>query len=509
MSLSKEAKSKSRRELVYEMRAICPNAYALSATEALRVARVDNLIWNFFDQHRDFVKIVEAGSADRAGVYCNVYNDKSVSLLRDTFKSKRLNLNNAAQIAYRVLGGLWFSLIGVVDMNENAPKQTALITDKGTKVLNRAEWAEFYKVWDEQGATNAEALRRALDLEAGCLYIELQEINTLKLIVKIAEYQSEPFEREQIQPGYIIYKSTKETTALNSVGYSAIKGARYDEMNERYDLTSSTGVKVYLRGRLMNKGNFANIDKLLRQLMNRAVNDGFVHREIELSLDEYMSARGLRDRKEARQQYSRDAIDLSNVIIEVSEMHKKKEGLARLPILGKQWEPSDTKAPIRNSSILFALNADFFELLKRSQSIGYLPEGLLTMDGRSDNAYTLGAYIWDDARRNLHNGKRERRLKINTLLTVCGLKTALEVEPKYHKRQIIKPFFEALAKASKPEYGNFSYEIVSPDGKTLTAQEAAVSYDLFASCLIAYELNAEPDYFSQYRESKSKRQRKS
>ena len=491
-----------------ERRGLCPQAYALTANETMRVKRIDFAIFLFFDTHREFVGVsreaerdADTGEYTRPAAYHNIYNDESIALLQSTFKSKRISLSNAAKIAERVLNGRWFTLDSVVYRDDDGEQRYYLSTDGERKgVISRDEWPEAYRVLDEQ-PDNAEALRDALSLEAGYLYIDSSDLQTLRVIKHISEYASQPF-TTPTQAGYIAYKSTRESTALMTVGGSALKAARYDDVNERYDLITSTGVKIYLRGKLISKRAFVSMDKLLRQLINKAYNSGFKSREVELSLDEFMQLRRLSDRKEARKQFSQVAIDLSNTIVEVKENYKGEKGKSRLPILGKQWEPDDdSKSPIVNSSIVFMFNADFFEPLRVSQSIGYLPEGLLAIDGKSDNAYTIGVCVWDDIRRNLGKGKREGRLKVLTLLKATSLPSAEDINSKYYKRQIMEPFLAALSKAASAEYGNFTYTIYNADGITeADLFEIRFNYALFSSCVIEARLNNEPEAYTQLRQ---------
>lgn len=497
------------------MRELCPEAFALTCNEALRLRRINYTLFMFFDTHREFIEVSREAEGDRPAAYHNIYNDESIALLRSTFKSKRISLSNAAKLAERVLKGKWFALDSVVyrDNDDGLPRLYLSTGGERKGVISREDSPEVYSIWDSYTQSgsfddericnplNAEALREALSLEAGYQYITSYEIELLRIIKHIAEYASQPF-TAPTQAGYIAYKSTRESTALMTVGSSALKAARYDDANERYNLIASTGVKIYLRGRLISKRAFVSMDKLLRQLMNKAYESGFKNREVALTLDEFMRLRRLADRKEARKQFSQVAIDLSNTVIEVRENYKGEKGKSRLPILGKQWEPDDdSKSPIVNSSIVFMFNADFFEPLRVSHSIGFLPEGLLAIDGKSDNAYTIGVCVWDDIRRNLGKGKREGRLKVLTLLKATSLPSAEDINPKYYRRQIMEPFLAALSKAASAEYGNFTYTIYNADGVTkANLFEIRFNYALFSSCVIEARLNNEPEAYTQLRQ---------
>lgn len=490
------------------MRELCPEAFALTCNEALRLRRINYTLFMFFDTHREFIEVSREAEGDRPAAYHNIYNDESIALLRSTFKSKRISLSNAAKLAERILNGKWFALDSVVyrDNDDGLPRLYLSTGGERKGVISREDSPEVYGIWDSYTQSglfddermcnplNAEALREALSLEAGYQYITSYEIDLLRTIKHITEYTSQPF-TAPMQAGFITVKATRESQSLVSVGRGALDAAVFDERNRVHNITAATGIEIRIKGKRRDKKALVNVDKLEIQLLGKAAESGFTSPVIELSLDEFMERRHLTDKKEARKQFNKAANDY----YETSYEAVSDAGRVRI-------RPLDGQATLHNSKAQFSFTTRFFDAHKNSGSIVYYPEGLLAIDGKSDNAYTLGRYIWDDIRRNLGKGIREGRLRILTLLEVMDLPQdvdAMAMPPSVQRERVIRPFFNALNIAAKAEYGDFSYRVIDGNGKTVTDMFSILdNYSLFRSCKIAVKLNHEPEYYAQLRQRK-------
>lgn len=470
-------------------RAKHPEAFALSVNEAIRVQRFDNLIWQFFDTHREFVKTEwrEDDVEKKYPVYRNLYNDESIALLKQFFTVKRLSLANAHAIANRVLSHPWFEVMSILYSDGKVQGQASLNTsDGGYKGLVLEDWQEFYSIWSAGDESNAQALREALNLDGSYLYLCAGERDVLQLIKGIAEYDNAPFSTTQ-EDGFIAIKSTPQSTALISIGEKAILEAKYDEMNELFDILSSTGEHVYLRGRQLNSNEFVSLDKMVRQINSVLHQSGYMSKVITISLEEFMQFRGLSDKKTAREQFER-AIAL---LYEVS-----------LNYNGLESRYLQTKARIHNSKVALILTDLFFESLRVSGSVALIPQGFFALDGKSGNAYKIGVTLSDNRRRNIGKAN-ENRMSIAKLLEATTLNLAGTIEPKYYKRQIIEPFLTALNKASAK---GFSYTIIHKGGTPLDKRELFEihhNYDLFIQSLIDVRWDKEPEYYKTLRERKA------
>jgi len=495
----------SQREQAKQMRAKCPSAYALTLNEANRISRIDNLIWQFFDTHPEYIREQEVGiSQDGQPIkrYARVFDDNSVQMIRAQLKRHRISLDNAHAVAQRVLTGHWFYLIGILNLSGD-PAQSLMsiyVDGESEGAISREEYPSFYEIFEAEDYTNADGLRQALRLGEEYLMLCPGEWEYLRLIKVVAEYTSTPVTVYKQQEGYLTIKSTPQTTALIGIGSRSIKEAEgsYDELNDMYTLTSTSGQHLYIKGRLITSKERVSLDKLLTQFNYKALETNYSSKVITITLDEFMEARKLKDRRDAREELKK-VIELSyNVSCEFEGKDAK----------GKPYKISvrylQAKGTIDNSVATFVLTDIYFDHLRSSGSIAYRPKAYLAMDSRSDNAYAIGVFLSDQRRRNLESSKADR-VSIGKLLEVTSLPSAKDINAKYCRRQIIRPFFDALNKAAAT--GGFTYQIVHAGGTPLTKQEAVnvqYEYPLFITSLIEPTWDTEPEYYTDLRQRKDK-----
>lgn len=492
-------------EQAKQVRAKCPSAYALTVNEAIRISRIDTLIWLFFDTHPEFIREQEVGTAQDGQPikrYARVFDDNSVQMIKAQLRRHRISLDNAYAVAQRVLTGHWFYLIGILNLTGD-PSQglmSVYLDGESQGAISREEFPSFYEIYEAEDYSNAEGLRQALRLEDDYKLLCSGEWESLRLIKIIAEYVSTPVTVYKQQEGYLTIKSTPQTTALIGIGSKSIREAEehYDELNDMYTLTSTSGQHLYIKGRLITSKERVSLDKLLTQFNYKALETNYSSKVITITLDEFMEARKLKDRRDAREELKK-VIELSyNVSCEFEGRDDK----------GKPYKISvrylQAKGTIDNSVATFMLTDIYFDHLKSSGSIAYRPKAYLAMDGKSDNAYAIGVFLSDQRRRNLESNKADR-VSIGKLLEVTSLPSAKDINTKYYRRQIILPFFDALNKAAHA--GGFTYQIVHAGGTPLDQQEAVnVQYDypLFIASLIQPTWDTEPEYYTELRQRKDK-----
>lgn len=506
---------RNERERLKAIRSLHPNAYALSANETIQTERINKIVIEFFNTHREFVQIDPPNDTHVMSRVRNVFNQESVTLIKELLKNKRINLDNAYSIANRVLNGKWFEVYAAYgSLNAEDFKHLAYITSDKPTAFNKADreqYPKLYEVWDncikteskdklfEEAITHydydPEGLRDALSLGDEYLYLCWRERDKLELIKRIYEFGVEPFIQDI--EGFLSMPNSNGTTALTTIGTRAINNAYYDDINERFEMVTTTGVgvKVTTNNRDVNfsSKSFVNMDKLVRQIANKAMREGYASKHITITLDEFKTLRGIRDDKEARKQLSKAAEDLYNSSIEYS--------FGKLTIKTRYIE---AKAEIKNSSITFYISSAFFNNLKENRSIAYIPYGLFTIPTKSDNAYSIAMFLADNKRRNLGKAN-ENRVSINKLLEITSLPTVDEIKPNRYKQQIIDPFINALNTAAST--GDFTYKIVLSNGKPLTRIDEInlyFDYELFTTCLIEVTWLKEPEVYTQVREEKVK-----
>lgn len=485
------------------LRATCPDAYALSVNEAVRVERISSLIITFFATHPEY-RQEERREGSSQPIYHDSYNKDSVPLITEMLKRKRISLDNAYALAKRVLASKWFTVSSTIIVDaEGKPdfnkRYASLTTDEGYQgIIGREAYPTFYELWDSESVyvfAEAEAMRQALSL-TGYKLLDSNEYNTLHLIVLLKEFlivdEPKPFTVQQ--EGFMPITNSPETTALLAVGAKALAHASYDDANERFDIITATGDCLYLRGEKLTttSSEWVNIDKLLRQINYKAHQDNHTRKAVVITLDEFMELRGLSDRKEARKQFTKAINDLYNVSLKVSNGRIKGE-----------FRYLQAKAEIDNSKASFLLTDLFYEAIKAVSSIGLMPISFMRIDGRESNAYKIGVYLSDHKRRNV--GKpNENKVTVAKLLEITSLPDAKSIAPNRYKQQIIDRFFTALDKAAST--GEFKYTLSRKGNEVLSehdAIEAHYDYNVFISCVINVQWLREPDY-TQLRERKAK-----
>lgn len=479
----------SPREQAKQVRDKCPSAYALTINEAIRINRIDSLIWQFFSNHPEFVKEQEVGISQatgqpiKKGVY--VYDDTSIGMIKDQLRRRRINLDNAYAMAERILSGHWFYIIGIFNPSGDPSKAMMSLyvdgEDKGA--ISRDAFPSFYEIYEAEEYTNAEGLRQALRLDDDCKLICPGELNTLRLIKFIAEGTVEPVD---IVEGYMAIKSLPQTTALANIGSMALSKAQYDELNETFTVMAATGVRVTLKGDMIKPKRWVSLDKLWRQINNVAHDTRYVSKVIKFSLDDYMRLRGLKNRKQAREQLTEDNEEFAELWLDYGNG-------------GRGSRIVEAKPYIKNSESIYYLTDTAFIMLSSNASTQYYPEYLMSLTG---NAYMIGAFIEDHIRRNIGN-PNETRISIIRLLESTTLPLASEVQPKHYRLRIIEPFFSNLSKVVNS--GGISYRIVHGGGNPLSSlEETEVHYDynLFASCLIEITKESEPKEYTKLRQQR-------
>ena len=484
------------REGAKQQRTICPEAYALTANEIANLERFNQIVALFFNTHTEFTGSTLESGADGGGLFC-IYDDTSVALLRDTFKSKRFSLANAVKVANRVLGGKWFYVQRIIVDDTSSGIYGFETSASGlTWPIMAEDYPEFDAVWDEYRDNNAEALRQALRLDEGYLYASAHAIADLQRIKQIAEYSCKPF-TVPVQEGYIAFKSTPQTTALTRIGKAALDASRYDD-SVSANLISAGSISVRVEGKPLSFDEAIACQQLQSILFNKAVEAGFTTPDIELTLDEFMRDRQLKDRKEALRQFTEVATTYYRLSYEFISKDSNGNVQGRYFLRALEREAQIIKGRGIPAKAVFGFGIRFFNDMANNRSMGYYPKGALALKG---NAYKIGADVWDDIRRNLGKANREGRIRIATLLQATSLPSADSIEPKYYRRQIMEPFLSALSKAAKSEYWDFTYKIYNADGVTEADMfEIRFNYPLFISCIVEARLNHEPEYYTQLRQ---------
>lgn len=201
---------------------------------------------------------------------------------------------------------------------------------------------------------------------------------------------------------------------------------------------------------------------------------------IKLKLKEYMKMRGLKDTKTARKQVIDSIEALSRITYDARENIKGK------------WIYSGTisifggSGYIKNGTIHFNFNADFYNLLLNYSVMNY-SGNTLKMDPRT-NGYYFSRFIDENYR--INEGKsRVNKISIRNLLSKTpSLPTVDDVlsKDKHIKDRIIVPFFRDLNRLIHIKYKVLNQnkeEVKYPDN---------MRYEEFVNCTLVIDYNNYP-----------------
>jgi len=242
--------------------------------------------------------------------------------------------------------------------------------------------------------------------------------------------------------------------------------------------------------------------KLLDELMIKFTEGSGKSLVVNLSLDEHMDIRGLKDAKEARKQVREDLETLSNMTLTFNQkIDGKPKDFLNLKIIGTHG--------IKNGIISAAFDIGFHELILKYQPMP-IPQVFLALnDNRNPNAYLLGRRI--SLHKNMNYGsKNEDIISVRTLLETCpNIPTKEEVAQKDrdYKRKIIEPFETGMNALEETEV--LTWEYCHSKGEPLSDIELkTIDYEIFINLLIKITWTDYPIREIKKREVKTKKRKK-
>lgn len=207
---------------------------------------------------------------------------------------------------------------------------------------------------------------------------------------------------------------------------------------------------------------------------------------VVLSLSQYMEKRGIKDRKEAKNQVKADLEILRTASITGEEKRgKNTESYSFVNIA----DSGDIK---RNGDIVFTFGTTFFNMLVGYPVMPYPIQLQQLNSKRNPNSYYLLRKIAEH--KNMNVGKpNENTISVKTLLNVCPfIPTYDEVmqSSRALSRQIIEPFERDMNALENTLEWHYCHSNSEP----LTDEELeALNYDMFKDLLIFTEWNNYPD----------------
>ena len=237
--------------------------------------------------------------------------------------------------------------------------------------------------------------------------------------------------------------------------------------------------------------------QLLDALTVVLTESGAKNPSVTLSLDEYMSKRGLSDRKEARKQVTEDLDTLYNASISFKEKRRKQEqDFLDVRIC-------DAKG-IKNGIITFSFGSTFYNILLGYPVMPYPPQLLRLSGKRNPNSYYLLRKISEH--KNMNIGKKnEDTIAVKTLLACSPYFLTYEEVMSGDRalnRRIIEPFERDMNALSD----SLTWQYCHSNNEPLTDEELnSFPYAFFIKLLVKVFWITYPDQTARL-EAKAQRE---
>lgn len=230
----------------------------------------------------------------------------------------------------------------------------------------------------------------------------------------------------------------------------------------------------------------ASAYQLLDSFVKRYTDNGSRSPAVTLTLDEYMTARGLTDRQKAKEQAIADMKVLRSSSVAWEEKHGKKTVSFEFMNLADRGKVS------RDGLMNFTFGATFHSVLSEYPVMVY-PDFLLRINSKNNpNSYFFGRKIAEHKRMNAGKSN-EDLISVETLLSVARSIPSYEKVMQGNRNitaRIIEPF-ERDMDALAPD---ITWEYCHRANAPLTEAElSGMSYSLFASLLVHVTWKDYPD----------------
>ena len=423
-----------------------------------------------------------------------------------------LNLTDVLTLSDEESGNKRMVFVFELLSNDVLIKRKRLRTDKHAALFNTPD---------------AKRQAKMLKIPDGVLYLSMAQYHAMNLLRNICGvYEGIDIEALD-QQGFWLIPNNPVANAFYGIGSSALKhkGIKrdYDENSmqvTKFTITGANGVAISITDDghtdLLFKSN--DVDMMYTLLMKKALVSR--SKSVSFTLDEFMEARGLKDRKDADKKAKATLSALYKAELSYSyEKDKKTHGTGRVRILQGIGDEIEDKRKGRKIaySVMFndllyteAIVGESAGVLSRMRGYELLPMQILKI--KNKHAYRFARLFSSHLRHNVgSNTSNPCVLSVQTLLNNCALPLYEDLKDKGQAGQrIIRPFIEAME--SLIEDGIFTEYIFQhkKDGSNnlqLTNNELErldKDYTLFSSLNVQVAWALQPDY-SQLADKKQKR----
>lgn len=229
--------------------------------------------------------------------------------------------------------------------------------------------------------------------------------------------------------------------------------------------------------------------QLLDALVIDLTESGAKSTTVMLSLSDYMKRRGLKDRKEARKQFTEDL----DVLLKTSLSWEEKRGKSSIPYAGVNITDSWIWADKKKTAIAYTFGQTFFNVLLGYPVMPY-PAQLQTLNAKKNpNSYFLLRKIAEQKNMNVSDVNHGDIISVETLLSVAPYIPSYE-EVMRGNRNTLNRIIEPFERDMDALEDTLTWEYCHSKGTPLTQEERdSLAYDLFKGLLVKIKWIHYPD----------------
>lgn len=266
-------------------------------------------------------------------------------------------------------------------------------------------------------------------------------------------------------------------------------------IGENTSVDPVTGHALVIQGELsISLPNFSDLEglktstyKLLDAITVALTESGAKSPVVSISLDEYMTRCGLKDRKEARRQAKADLeiLRVASISFKEKRRYGEPQGYYNMNISGG--------AGISRSGIItFSYSQDFFDILLNYPIMPYPPLLWRLNAKKNPNSYYFLRRISEH--KNMNVGKKnEDTISVQTLIEASPYMVSYDEVMSGNRNltaRIIDPFERDMNALSE----TLTWQYCHRNNAPLTEKElAGFSYEVFAGCLVRIQWHSYPD----------------
>lgn len=448
------------------------------------------------------------------------------------YEKKGIDINRILKICAKAEACKWWSLIiaDVLTVTDDDDGKNRIVlafdllsNDAGIK-KRRIRTDKHAALFDTE---DVKRQAKMLKIPEGVLYMSMAQLHATNLLRNICRiYEGSAIDVEALdKQGFWLIPNNPVANAFYSIGSSALKNKAvkmdYDENGMQIatcSITGTTGAVISIADDghtdLLFKSN--NVDMMYTLLMKKALVSH--SKSFSFTLDEFMEARGLSDRKEANKKVKSALSALNKAEISLAYNGKNVKGTGKRKILQGLDDIEDKRKGRKIAYHVIFSDFIYDEVimgkgdgaLSRMRGYELLPEEIQKI--RNPHAYRFARLFSSHLRHNVgSNTSNPCVLSVQTLLNNCSLPLYDDLKDKGHVGQlIIRKFIEAMESLVKcgifTEY-IFQHKKDGDNNLQLTDDELERlenDYALFSSLNVQVTWALQPDY-SKLADKKQKR----